>query len=192
MSDSDELYEENESESEENDFQYTITSGPLFRTVNTDFIQVSILNLFNIPQTMTVSIIDWQNTCNEDEFPKFGFLCGEIVNDPDDTITTQNGNGNGNGPIFSPPEAFIPVLTPFTFTIPPRQLFTVQAFLGDVFPPTPMYEVRVTFPLNVVKTDPIMVNTWGISAAGVIQAGTRMFNTEFKSFPTGDVRFMPM
>lgn len=96
MSDSDELYEESEEsvESEsEGDFQYTITSGPLFRSVNTDVIQVSILNLFNIPQTMTVSIIDWQNTCDENEFPKYGFICGDIVNEPDNTnpITIQNG-----------------------------------------------------------------------------------------------------
>jgi hypothetical protein len=123
----------------------TVTSGPMFRNANTSFIQVSALNISDSPQTVTISILDWQNTCEENEFPKFGFLCGEIVNDPDDT-----NPGVQNGPIFFPPVGFIPVLMPFTLTIPPRQLFSVQAYPTDP-PPDTVYEVRVTIPADPVQ-----------------------------------------
>jgi hypothetical protein len=157
----------------------TVTSGPLFRNANTSFIQVSVQNVTDSPQTVTVSILNWQNTCDPEEFPKFGFLCGEIVNEP------ENGNGDGvtvqNGVIFFPPEGFIPVLTPFTFTIPARQLFSVRAFPGDpILPNCPVYEVQVTLPTDpILPTDPVRINTWGIDGFGVIQTGNTVLHHQF-------------
>ena len=135
----------------------TVTSGPLFRNANTSFIQVSVQNVTDSPQTVTVSVLNWQNTCDPEEFPKFGFLCGEIVNEPEvDTITTnQNGNGEDN---FFPPVGFIPVLTPFTFTIPARQLFSIQAYpTNPIIPSDPIYEVQVTYPTGpILPGDPFL------------------------------------
>jgi hypothetical protein len=135
--------------------------------------------------------------CPPEEFPKFGFLCGEIVNDPENgenPIPAQNGNGNGNGPIFFPPVGFIPVLTPFTFTIPARQLFSIQAYPPDlILPPDPIYEVQVTHPIDPIipgdpffPTDPIRVNTWGIDGFGVIQTGNTVLHHQFTRFLPSD------
>ncbi|MDO0825300.1 hypothetical protein [Desulfosporosinus nitroreducens] len=172
----------------------TVTSGPIFRDADTSFIQVSALNVSNDPQTVTVSILNWQNQCPPEEFPKFGFLCGEIVNEP------ENGNGDGvtiqNGVIFFPPVGFIPVLTPFTFTIPAGQLFSVQAYPGNpIIPPDPVYEVQVTLPTGpvlpvdpVLPIDPIRVNTWGIDGFGFIQEGNTVLHHQFTRFlPTDPI-----
>lgn len=162
----------------------TLTSGPIFRNVNTDFIAVSVQNVTDSPQTVTVSVLNWQNTCDPEEFPKFGFLCGNLVNGTDDSVTTQQENGDD---IFFPPD--VPgVVTPFTFTIPARQLFTIQAWpTSPVSPPNPIYEVRVTVPPQpivppgpVFPPPPVNVNTWGISASGQIQEGNRVLDHQFR------------
>jgi hypothetical protein len=172
----------------------TVTSGPIFRNADTSFIQVSVLNVTDSPQTVTVSILNWENICPPEEFPKFGFLCGEIVNEPDNgngITVQQNGNGNGNGngdeDLFFPPEGFIPVLTPFTFTIPARQLFSIQAYPSDpIHPSDPIYEVNVTYPIDPVipsdpfhPGDPVRFNTWGIDGFGVIQTGNTVLHHQF-------------
>lgn len=48
--------------------------------------------------------------------------------------------------ICCPPEGVDPVLTPVTFTVPPRQLFSVKAFspTAPTQPTNPIYVVRVT------------------------------------------------
>ena len=167
----------------------TVTSGPIFRNANTDFIAVSVLNFSDSPQTVTVSVIDWQNTCDEEEYPKYGFLCGEMVVPDTDTDTTPL-LPTPVPDIFSPPD-LQGVLTPLTFTIPARQLFTVQAFPPNpMHPPNPCYEVRVTvppqpiFPPNpTTPPAPIRINTWGISFAGVIQEGDTVLHHQFTEFP---------
>lgn len=112
----------------------TLTSGSIFRNVNTDFIEVAIENITFCPQTVTVSILNQQNTCNGTEFPKYGYLCGTLVNETSNgTVSTIDTNERE---LFYPPEGVIPVLTPFTFTIPPRQLFIVRAYPVDPFRPT--------------------------------------------------------
>ncbi|OZI11017.1 hypothetical protein CEW92_13465 [Bacillaceae bacterium SAS-127] len=119
-----------------------------------------------------------------EEFPKFGFLCGEIVNEPEDgEITIQNGEE-----LFYPPAGFLPVLSPFTFTIPARQLFSIQAWPpNSIFPNDPIYVVRVTLPVDpiapadpILPVDPVRVNTWGINAlAGIIQSGNTVLHHQF-------------
>lgn len=172
----------------------TITSGSIFRNVNTDFIEVAIENITFCPQTITVSILNQQNTCNGTEFPKYGYLCGDLVNRTSDgTISTSN---TSECELFYPPEGVTPVLTPFTFTIPPRQLFIVRAWPTDPFiPQEPYYKVQVTYPtdpfqpLDPIRPQepvrPIIVNTWGISSAGVIQAGNTVLHGQFR-FQPGD------
>lgn len=164
----------------------TVTSGPLFRNGDTDFIQVSVLNVTDSPQTVTVSIQNWQNMCPPEEFPKFGFLCGELVNEPENgepEITIQNSED-----LFFPPVGFIPVLTPFTFTIPARQLFSIQAWPADpILPPNPIYVINVTFPNDPIIGDLVRVNTWGIDALdGVIQTGNTVLHHQFTRLAPAD------
>lgn len=168
----------------------TLTSGPLFRNADTDFIQVSALNQTDEPQTVTISVQNYQDTCNSDVYPSYGYLCGELINDDNggSDDTTRNGNG---GCIYCEPEGVNPFVGPVTFTIPPRQLFSVQVFSPqDPTQPTdPLYVVRVTSPVDpVLPTDPaqpqdpfrpVTVNTWGINFAGVIQQGNTVLNGQF-------------
>jgi predicted ATPase with chaperone activity len=44
----------------------TYTSGPLFRNADTDFIQVSVLNQTDKPQTVTIAVQNYQDTCDGD------------------------------------------------------------------------------------------------------------------------------
>lgn len=169
----------------------TITSGSIFRNVNTDFIEVAIENITFCPQTVTVSVLNQQNTCNGTEFPKYGYLCGDLVNrNSDGTVSTSD---TSECELFYPPDV-TPVLTPFTFTIPPRQLFIVRAFPTDpIRPPTPYYKVQVTIPGDPHAPQdpfhpgdphfPIIVNTWGISSAGVIQSGNTVLHSQFRFQP---------
>jgi hypothetical protein len=166
----------------ENGGNVTVTSGPIFRNIGTDFIEVAILNVTNSSQTVTVSIRNWQNTCDPEEFPKFAYLCGEILNDPEEGDVTIL-----NGVLFPPPSGFLPFLTPFTFAIPARQLLIVRAFPTDpIVPPQTYYDVQVTYPTDPVipgnpflPTDPIRVNTWGISSLGTIQEGNTILHHLF-------------
>lgn len=168
----------------------TYTSGPLFRNADTDFIQVSALNQTDEPQIVTIAVQNYQDTCEGDIYPSYGYLCGELINDDnggsDDTI--RNGNG---GCIYCEPEGVTPFLGPVTFTIPPRQLFSLRVFTptDPARPTDPIYVVRVTTPVDPVSpTDPlspqdpfrpVTINTWGINFAGVIQQGNTVLNEQF-------------
>ncbi|PDZ25449.1 sodium:proton exchanger [Bacillus toyonensis] len=172
----------------------TYTSGPLFRNANTDFIQVSALNQTDEPQTVTIAVQNYQDTCDGDTFPSYGYLCGELINDEndgsDDELNNRNGNGNG-GCIYCEPEGVNPFVGPVTFTIPPRQLFSLRVFypVDPVRPVDPLYVVRVTQPVDPVSPQdptapldpirPVTVNTWGINFAGVIQQGNTVLNGQF-------------
>ncbi|MMZ57559.1 hypothetical protein SAMN04487909_14650 [Aneurinibacillus migulanus] len=165
------------------------TTGLMFRHPSTDVIVVSLFNQApDLPQTVTVSVSDWQNTCTPTEFNKFAFLCGDILNPPGN----GNGNGNGNGIVinngpgpFSPPVGFLPFTTPVT--IPPRRNLIIHAYPPDpVLPPSPLYEVVVN-PLHpidpILPPDPIrppvIVNTWGITVDGIIQEGNTVLHRQF-------------
>lgn len=172
----------------------TLTSGPLFRNANTDFIQVSALNQTDEPQTVTIAVQNYQDTCDGDVYPSYGYLCGELINDDGNGgsgDTTRNG-GNGNGGcIYCKPEGVNPFVGPVTFTIPPRQLFSVRVFYPQepTRPQEPIYVVRVTRPqeptsptdplLPLDPYSPVIVNTWGINFAGVIQQGNTVLNERF-------------
>jgi len=166
----------------------TLTSGPLFRNADTDFIQVSTLNQTDETQTVTIAVQNYQDTCDGDVYPSYGYLCGELINEDnggsDDTV--KNG-----GCIYCEPEGVTPFIGPVTFTIPPRQLFSVRVFIpADPHAPVdPVYVVRVTLPVDsVIPTDPtqpqdpvrpVTVNTWGINFSGVIQQGNTVLNEQF-------------
>ncbi|EJR31143.1 hypothetical protein III_05369 [Bacillus mycoides] len=124
----------------------TLTSGPLFRNADTDFVQVSALNESDEPQTVTI-VQNYQDTCDGDVYPSYGYLCGELINDVNGGSDDTARNGNG-GCIYCEPEGVTPYIGPVTFTIPPRQLFSVRVFLPlDPFQPVdPAYVVRVTTP----------------------------------------------
>ncbi|EEK52979.1 Sodium/calcium exchanger [Bacillus cereus BGSC 6E1] len=178
----------------------TLTSGPLFRNINTDFIQVSALNQTNEPQTVTIAVQNYQDTCDCAVFPSYGYLCGKLVN-PDSngaTMTLQNREcGDGENDIYCPPEGVHPFTGPVTFTIPPRQLFSVRVFFpGDPGQPVdPVYVVRVTRPgdphipgdphspgdpfQSQDPHSPVTINTWGINFSGVIQQGNTVLNGQF-------------
>lgn len=123
------------------------TSGPLFRNADTDFIQVSALNQTDEPPTVTIAVQNYQDTCEGNVYPSYGYLCGELINDDnggsDDEV--RNGDGNG-GYIYCEPEDVNPFIGPVTFTIPPRQLFSVKGFFPqDPYQPVdPHYVVRIT------------------------------------------------
>lgn len=146
----------------------TYTSGPLFRNADTDFIQVSALNQTDEPQTVTIAVQNYQDTCDGNVYPSYGYLCGELINEND-------GNGNGGsdvtarngGCIYCEPEGVTPFLGPVTFTIPPRQLFSLRVF-------RPQDPSRPTDPFR-----PVTINTWGINFAGVIQQGNTVLNEQF-------------
>lgn len=183
----------------------TVTTGALFRNAGTDLVVVSLLNQDpNRSHTVTVSVLDWQNTCDPTEYDKFAFLCGDIQNPP------ENGNGNGigilNGAPFIRPIGFLPITTPFTFLIPPRKHLVIHAHPTDpVAPPSPLYEVQVALPTTpiflptdpifptdpIYPTDPIhpvdpiapsirvIANTWGINTLGTIQEGNTVLHHQF-------------
>lgn len=168
----------------------TYTSGPLFRNGDTDFIQVSALNQTDEPQTVTIAVQNYQDTCDGDVYPSYGYLCGELINDDnggsDDTARNENGEC-----IYCEPEGVNPFIGPVTFTIPPRQLFSVRVFYptDPAQPVDPIYVVRVTLPQDPIRpTDPVLpqdpyrpvtINTWGINFVGVIQQGNTVLNGQF-------------
>lgn len=168
----------------------TYTSGPLFRNADTDFIQVSALNQTDEPQTVTIAVQNYQDTCDGGVYPSYGYLCGKLINEDNggSDDTTRNGNG---GCIYCEPEGVTPFVGPVTFTIPPRQLFSIRVFIPtDPGQPTdPIYVVRVTRPGDpVIPQDtfypqdpgyPVSINTWGINFAGVIQQGNTVLNGQF-------------
>lgn len=180
----------------------TYTSGPLFRNADTDFIQVSALNQTDEPQTVTIAVQNYQDTCDGGVFPSYGYLCGELVNDDNGSSDDTVRNGNG-GCIYYEPEGVNPFIGPVTFTIPPKQLFSVRVFYPQepILPQDPVYVVRVTIPVDpVFPTDPlapidpvrpgdpyspVIINTWGINFAGVIQQGNTVLNGQF--YPTDPI-----
>lgn len=139
----------------------TYTSGPLFRNAETDFVQLSALNESDEPQTITIAVQNYQDTCDGDVYPSYGYLCGKLVNtDSNDATTTlQNGEcGDGENDIYCPPEGVNPFVGPVIFTIPPRQLFSVRGFfpVDPTQPVDPFYVVRVTTPVDPIRpVDPV-------------------------------------
>ncbi|PFW37658.1 sodium:proton exchanger [Bacillus anthracis] len=168
----------------------TVTSGPLFRNADTDFVQVSALNESGEPQTITIAVQNYQDTCDGDVYPSYGYLCGELINEDNGGSDYEVRNGD-DGCIFCEPEGVTPFVGPVTFTIPPRQLFSVRVFLPQepTRPTDPTYVVRVTLPGDPFSpTDPfspqdpirpVTINTWSINFAGVIQQGNTVLNGQF-------------
>lgn len=170
----------------------TLTSDPLFRNADTDFIQVSALNQTDEPQNVTIAVQNYQDTCDGDVYPSYGYLCGELTNDDnggsDDEVSNRNGNG---GCIYCEPEGVTPFIGPVTFTIPPRQLFSVRVFRPQepIQPTDPIYVVRVMIPVEPILPgdpalpgdpfSPVIINTWGINFTGVIQQGNTVLNEQF-------------
>jgi hypothetical protein len=156
----------------------TFTTGPIWRNPNTEIVVVTLLNEDpNVSQTVTVSVLDWQDTCNPTEFDKFAFLCGKSINPPlpEQGVQPQQIN-------IVPLDDVQPITTPLTFTIPPRQLLTIHAVPPQpTFLPAPIYEVRVTFPPNPIRR--VIVNTFGINAAGVPQEGNTVLHNQFPPGP---------
>ncbi|PJO45047.1 hypothetical protein [Lysinibacillus xylanilyticus] len=139
------------------------TTGAIWRNPATETIVVTLLNKSDIPQTVTVSVLDWQN-CAQEEMPKEAFLCGE-----------------------SQPSLFNGTPTPLIFTIPAKKLLVVHATPQNVWQPAdPCYEVLVKAPPDpitppdpVVPNDPVILNTWGINDIGVPQEGNTVLHQQF-------------
>lgn len=131
-----------------------------------------------MPQTVTVSVLDWQNTCNPAEVAKFSFLCGQVVNpflNTAQAFQPQQSN-------IVPPDNVQPILTPLTFTIPPRNLLVIHAFLPNpVQQPSPCYEVLVTPQYGPAKC--VIANTFGVNTAGVPQDGNTILHHQFSPTP---------
>ncbi|PEA56770.1 hypothetical protein CON64_00580 [Bacillus pseudomycoides] len=155
------------------------TTGPIWRNPNTDVVIVTLLNEdFNMPQTVTVSVLDWQNTCNPAEVAKSAFLCGQVVNPPLNTTQTIQSQQSSS----VPPNNIQPILTPFTFTIPPRNVLTIHAVLPNSFQqPSPCYEVLVTSQHGPAKS--VITNTFGVNAAGVPQEENTVLHDQFPPTP---------
>ncbi|MGE7947443.1 sodium:proton exchanger [Lysinibacillus sp. NPDC093688] len=148
----------------------TFTTGAIWRNPATETIIVTLLNKTDAPQTVTVSVLDWQN-CAQEEMPKDAFLCGE----------SQSSLFDGTA-------------TPLTFTIPAKQLLTVHATPQNAWQPVdPCYEVLVTLPpVPIIPTnpftptdpvtpgDPCIVNTWGINNLGIPQEGNTVLHRQFQ------------
>jgi len=146
------------------------TTGAIWRNPATETIVVTLLNKSDAPQTVTVSVLDWQN-CAQEEMPKEAFLCGE-----------------------SPSSLFYDPATPLTFTIPAKKLLVIHATPQNGWLPNdPCYEVLVKHPSDpivptdpifptdpVVPNDPVIMNTWGINSTGVPQEGNTLFHRQFQ------------
>lgn len=150
------------------------TTGAIWRNPATETIVVTLLNKTDTPQTVTVSVLDWQN-CGQEEMPKEAFLCGESL-----------------------PSLFNGTPTPLTFTIPAKKLLVIHATLQNAWQPVdPVYEVLVMFPPDPITPpdpiappdpirptfapgDPIIFNTWGINNAGVPQEGNTVLHHQFQ------------
>ncbi|WP_285396923.1 hypothetical protein [Lysinibacillus sp. fls2-241-R2A-57] len=133
------------------------TTGAIWRNPATDKIVVTLLNKTDAPQTVTVSVVDWQN-CAQAEMQKDAFLCGE-----------------------SQPSLFNGTPTPLTFTIPAKKLLIVHATPQNTWLPNdPCYEVLVKHPGDpVFPSDPVIFNTWGINIDGVPQEGNTVLHQQF-------------
>jgi hypothetical protein len=144
-------------------FPSNFTTGAIWRNPATETIVVTLLNKSDVSQTVTVSVIDWQN-CAQEEMPNEAFLCGE-----------------------SQPSLFNGTPSPLTFTIPAKKLLVVHATPQNAWQPTdPCYEVLVKSPGDpvlpgdpVVPNDPIILNTWGINDIGVPQEGNTVLHQQF-------------
>lgn len=135
-------------------------------------------------QTVTVSVLDWQNTSNPAEVAKFSFLCGQVINPPLNTTQTIQPQQSS----LVPPDNVQPILTPFTFTIPPRNLLVIHAFLPNPFQqPSPCYEVLVTSQHGPAKN--VIMNTFGVNTAGVPQEGNTILHHQF--LPTPAISYVP-
>nr|WP_028401180.1 hypothetical protein [Ectobacillus panaciterrae] len=113
-------------------------------------------------QDVIVEVKNW-TTGPPQELGKFAFLHGEPPPPPD-----------------GPPE---PITTPLFFTIPPQRRLEMMAFFPpDPLFPHPSYEVRVTAPPTpIVPPDPVLVNSFGVNAAGVPRQGNTVLNHGFTS-----------
>ncbi|MGG2112296.1 hypothetical protein ABFY60_17505 [Lysinibacillus pakistanensis] len=147
-----------------NDF----TTGAIWRNPATEMIVVTLLNKTDTPQTVTISVLDWQS-CSQEEMPKEAFLCGESL-----------------------PSLFNGTPTPLIFTIPAKKLLTVHATPQNAWQPVdPVYEVLIMFPPDPITPpdpirptfaprDPIIFNTWGINNTGVPQEGNTVLHDQFQ------------
>ncbi|HZG17748.1 MAG TPA: hypothetical protein VE710_22430 [Candidatus Bathyarchaeia archaeon] len=97
--------------------------------------------------------------------------------DTQEEPTDSNDEETGSG-------AISPITTPFTFTIPPRQLLLIHAHPPILdLPSPPMYEILVTLPVDSTIS-PILVNAWGINENGRIQEGNTVLHQQFApAFP---------
>ncbi|MFD0768086.1 hypothetical protein ACFQZ1_04020 [Bacillus sp. CGMCC 1.60114] len=173
---------------------HVFTTGPILKNPNTEIVVVTLLNEdFYESQMVTVSVLDWKNTSYPTEFAKSGFLCGQAINpylmtqgvQPQQTNTVPPNNGQS-------------VLTPLTCTIPPRGLLVIHASPPQsVHLPSSCYEVIVTLSSNFTHPPApirrVIVNTFGINAAGVPQEGnTVLHNQLIPSHITSPVPFSPI
>ncbi|MGE7926873.1 hypothetical protein [Lysinibacillus xylanilyticus] len=139
------------------------TTGAIWRNPATETIVVTLLNKSDVSQTVTVSVLDWQN-CAQEEMPKEAFLCGE-----------------------SQPSLFNGTPTPLIFTIPAKKLLVVHATPQNAWQPSdPCYEVLVKAPPDpivptdpITPNDPVILNTWGINDIGVPQEGNTVLHQQF-------------
>ena len=100
-----------------------ISTGAIWRNPATETIVITILNNTNTPQTVTVSVLDWQN-CVQAEMRKEAFLCGEPL-----------------------PSLFNGIPKPLTVMIPAKKLLVIHATPQFVWQPGDPYIVN-TWEIN--------------------------------------------
>ncbi|CAG9612698.1 hypothetical protein BACCIP111899_01875 [Bacillus rhizoplanae] len=173
---------------------HVFTTGPILRNPNTEIVVVTLLNEdFYESKTVTVSVLDWQNTWDPTEFAKVGFLAGQAINPSLSTQGVQPQQTN-----IVPPNNVQSIFTPLIGTIPPRGLFTIHASPPQpVHLPSPCYEVIVTFSSNFTHPPTpirrVIVNTFGINAEGVPQEGNTVLHNQLIPRPiTSPVPFSPI
>jgi|GEM_PF-4241217 len=109
---------------------------------------------------------------------------GEDNQEADIPVTETSEEGTESNENEAGNERIIPITTPFTFTIPPRQLLLIHAYPPDSDAQSvPMYEILAALPVDSV-IPPILVNAWGINHSGRIQEGNTVLHHQFAvAFP---------
>ncbi|MDQ6600749.1 hypothetical protein [Bacillus salipaludis] len=79
--------------SHHHDKDITLTTGPVWRNPNTDFVIVSMLNQSDKPQEVTVSILDW-TTCDHPEYGKFAYTCGNAPSSVDESSDESSSSSD--------------------------------------------------------------------------------------------------
>jgi hypothetical protein len=72
----------------------TLTTGPVWRHPDTQFVVVSLLNESNKPQEVTVSILDW-TTCDHPEYAKFASTAEESSDDESSSSDESSNSDAG-------------------------------------------------------------------------------------------------